>query len=133
MIVLDASVLIGYLNATDAHYVAAQELLEGVADDELMASTVTIAESLVTPATRGHLDHAQSVLEDLGVGEVPLGKDASVRLAILRAETRLKLPDCCVLLAAEDARADVASFDDRLRRAARSRRIPVVPLRRGSR
>jgi hypothetical protein len=32
----------------------------------------------------------------------------------------LKLPDCCVLLAAEDGRADaVLTFDDRLRRAAK--------------
>jgi predicted nucleic acid-binding protein len=33
----------------------------------------------------------------------------------MRAQTGLKLPDCCVLLAAEDEEAQgVASFDDRL-------------------
>jgi predicted nucleic acid-binding protein len=37
-----------------------------------------------------------------------------VRLALLRAETGLKLPDCCVLLAAEQSGAAVATFDDRL-------------------
>jgi hypothetical protein len=32
-----------------------------------------------------------------------------------RAETTLKMPDCCVLLAAEDAQANaVLTFDDRL-------------------
>lgn len=132
MIVLDASVLIGYLNTADAHHIAANELLEDVADEQLRASTVTIAESLVTPTSRGHLEQAQRVFEDLTLLEVPLGEDAAVRLAQLRATTRLKLPDCCVLLAAEDVRAAVASFDDRVRRAARSRGIRVVRIPRAA-
>ena len=54
------------------------------------------------------------------MSEVALGADAAARLALLRAETRLKLPDCCVLLAAEDAEADaVLSLDDRVVTAAR--------------
>lgn len=43
--------------------------------------------------------------------------DAPVRLATLRAETGLKLPDCCVLLAAQDAGAEaVLTFDEPLGR-----------------
>jgi hypothetical protein len=39
---------------------------------------------------------------------------ASAR-SVLRAETQLKPADCCVLLAAEDARArSVLTFDDQL-------------------
>ena len=53
------------------------------------------------------------------MAEIPLGADAPTRLARLRAETGLKLPDCCVLLAAQDASASsVLSFDDRLSAAA---------------
>jgi hypothetical protein len=37
-----------------------------------------------------------------------------------------KKPNCCVLLAAEDAAASVASFDQRLVRAAETRNVPVV-------
>jgi hypothetical protein len=36
-----------------------------------------------------------------------------VKLAHLRASTNLTMPECCVILAAEDAHARVASFDDR--------------------
>ena len=47
----------------------------------------------------------------------PLAADAPVRLAALRADTGLKLPDCCVLLAADAASADgVLTFDDALAR-----------------
>jgi predicted nucleic acid-binding protein len=46
---------------------------------------------------------------------------------MLRAETRLKLPDCCVLLAAEQVSdAHVATFDDRLDVAARQRGFVVL-------
>jgi predicted nucleic acid-binding protein len=61
------------------------------------------------------VDKAVGVLRALGISEVPLPEDASTRLAELRARTGLKLPDCCVLLAAETASADaVLTFDERL-------------------
>ena len=57
-------------------------------------------------------------MQALGVRELHLAADAAARLAVLRAETGLKLPDCCVLLVAQDVRATVVTFDDRLARAA---------------
>jgi hypothetical protein len=36
------------------------------------------------------------------------------------------MPDCCVLLAAEDATASVASFDERLAETAEMRNLPVL-------
>lgn len=47
-----------------------------------------------------------------------LNDDAPTRLALLRAGTGLKLPDCCVLLAAEQTRGTIATFDGRLTAAA---------------
>jgi predicted nucleic acid-binding protein len=46
-------------------------------------------------------------------------------LAALRAGTGLKLPDCCVLQAAEQAHAGIATFDDRLAAAARELGVDV--------
>ncbi len=46
----------------------------------------------------------------LEIQELPFPADAAVRLAQLRATTDLKMPDCCVLLVAEDAGASIASF-----------------------
>jgi predicted nucleic acid-binding protein len=57
---------------------------------------------------------------ELGVSHLPLRPDAPVRLARLRADSGLKLPDCCVLLAAKDSTAEaIATFDDRLINVAR--------------
>jgi len=40
--------------------------------------------------------------------------------------TGLKLPDCCVVLAAEDAGASIASFDERLAQCAEVRNLTLL-------
>ncbi len=125
MIVLDASVLIAHLDGEDAHHEAANGLLVA-ADDEFGASAITLAEVFVTPARSGHLELVQTALEQLGVNELPFPVNTSVQLARLRAETGLKLPDCCVLLAAESTGATVATFDERLAAAAARRNLSVL-------
>ena len=80
---------------------------------------MTLAEVLVGPARSGQLDAAQAAMAELEIEEIPLGADAAVRLATMRAEVGLKLPDCCVLLAADEAAARaIVTFDDALARAA---------------
>jgi predicted nucleic acid-binding protein len=128
VMVLDASVLIAYLDAEDAQHETAASLLAREIDDEFAANPLTLAEVLVGPSRTGRLDAARSALRDLEVGEVPFPSDTAVRLAGLRAETGLRMPDCCVLLAAQDAAARVAAFDERLVRAAEE--LGLVPLRR---
>lgn len=112
--VLDASVLIAHLDARDAHHGRASALLADTAGESLSASPLTVAEVLVGPARAGHLDRATAVLDQLHVATQHLPDDAPMRLALLRAETNLKLPDCCVLLAAEQTHAAVVTFDHRL-------------------
>ena len=115
MIVLDASVLIAHLDERDAQHELAVERLLEAAEQRLAASPITVAEVLVGPARAGQLEAARTALRELALLEVPLATDAAVRLAALRAETNLKLPDCCVLLAAEDARGgSILTFDERL-------------------
>ena len=126
MIVFDASFLIAYLDSDDAHHSVAEELLAGVVDDEFGANSLTLAEVLVAPARDGRFEAAQTALRDLEVAELPFPADTAVRLALLRASTRLKMPDCCVLLAAEGSGAAVASFDDRLTQTAQGRDLPVL-------
>lgn len=128
MIVLDASVLIAYLDSEDAQHARAEALLAQEIDDDFGANTVTLAEVLVMPARQRRLDAARAALEDLDVNELPFPADSAFKLAQLRAGTNLKMPDCCVLLAAEDIYARVASFDDRLRDAATSRNLVVAPI-----
>lgn len=125
MIVLDASVLIAHLDATDAHHERATQLLIDAGETTFGASPLTLAEVLVGPAGVGKLGVAESALRELGVATIPLPDDAPARLATMRATTGLRLPDCCVLLAAEIANADVATFDDRLAAASSRHGIAV--------
>jgi predicted nucleic acid-binding protein len=119
VIAVDASVIIAHLDADDAQHDKAVERLLELAEQPLGCSPITLAEILVAPARSGRLDPARQVIADLGVAEIVLPADAAPRLASLRAETNLKLPDCCVLLAAQVANADlVLTFDDRLAREA---------------
>ena len=126
VIILDASVLIAYLDGDDAQHTRAEELLAREIDDEFAANPLTLAEVLVEPARDSRLEQVQAALEDLEIQELPFPADTAVKLALLRAGTGLKMPDCCVLLAAEAAGARVASLDTRLLRAAATRDVPTV-------
>ena len=126
MIVLDASVLIAHLDSGDPHHQPAVELLRAHSMESLGASQISLAETLVAPARAGRLEEAEEALERIAVHELAFEHKASPRLAGLRVETGLKLPDCCVLLAAQDHHAGVASFDHDLCRRARELRISVV-------
>lgn len=126
MIVLDASVLIAFLDGDDTHHVAAEQLLIHAIDEDLAVNSLTLAEILVVPVRDGRLDQVLVALRALEVQELPFPADTALRLAQLRAETGLKMPDCCVILAAEAAAATVASFDERLTQTAEMRNLPVL-------
>jgi predicted nucleic acid-binding protein len=125
VIVPDASVLIAHLDATDIHHERAGAILRDAVEEPLGASPITLAEVLVGPARAGEVDRATALLHELDVTSVGLLDDAPARLAVLRAGTGLKLPDCCVLLAAEQTRGAVATFDDRLGNAATEHGLAV--------
>ena len=114
MIVLDAGPLIAYFDAADALHEWAVASVQRLGGRRLAISPVTLAEVLVGPTRNGALDLIRTGLEILQVQEIRLPDDAAVRLATLRATTPLKLPDCCVLLAAQQSAAAVLTFDDRL-------------------
>ncbi|HXS34926.1 MAG TPA: type II toxin-antitoxin system VapC family toxin [Solirubrobacterales bacterium] len=126
MIILDASVLIGHLDGNDLHHERARTLLEESGASPLGASPISLAETLVAPARTGQLEAARDALERIGIAELEFRADAPARLARLRADTGRKLPDCCVLLAAQDHEGTVASFDMDLLKAARTLGLAVA-------
>lgn len=126
MIVLDASVLIGYLDADEAHHEPATALLDREIDDDFAVNLLTLAEVLVAPSRTGQRDTVLGVLHDLEVQTLPFPADSAVMLAQLRVDTGLTMPDCCVLLSAIQQAARLASFDDRVLRAARTAGIDVA-------
>lgn len=126
VIVLDASVLIGFLDSDDYHHAAAEQLLSKAVDDDLAVNSLTLAEVLVAPVRAERLQPVLAALHALEVQELPFPADTALRLAQLRANTGLKMPDCCVILAAEDDTATVASFDDWLLQTAKIHNLPVL-------
>jgi predicted nucleic acid-binding protein len=126
VIVLDASVLIAFLDSEDNHHAAADQLLTRAIDDDLAVNSLTLAEILVAPVRDDRLDPVLAALHALEVQELPFPADTALRLAQLRATTGLKMPHCCVLLAAEDAAASIASFDERLAQTGEMRNLPVL-------
>jgi predicted nucleic acid-binding protein len=119
MIVVDASVLIAFLDSDDVHHPAAITLLEH-ATPPLLAHPITAAEVLVAPVRRGVADAVWADLVAIGV-EVDTTPIDPLQLAKLRAATNCKMPDCCVLATAANRHAPVATFDERLARHAASR------------
>ena len=114
MIVLDASVLIAFLDPSDGMHGQAVSIMLELGAQGLLVSPITHAEVLVGPARSGTLAGTQGALSALGVAEVALPADAAPQLAVLRATTALKLPDCCVLLAAQQSASSLLTFDRRL-------------------
>ena len=126
MIVLDTSVLVAHFDKAHPHHARATDLLIKAGLAPLAASAVTITEVLTAPARREQLPRAVAALRRLGVRGIPLETHSSESLALLLATTKLKLPDCCVIAAAEQEQATaIATFDDQLVRVARDRGITV--------
>jgi len=117
--VLDADVLIAHLDPDDAQHGRARACLEeAAAQGPLTASALTVAEVLVHPTAGGLGEQAYAALQamDLLVLDVPA--DAAMQLASLRARTGRRMPDCCVLLAAERTGGAVLTLDEKLRGSA---------------
>lgn len=117
VIVLDAGVLIGFLDASDAHHAAAVNLMEQNPSGYLV-HPLTAAEILVGPAKRGVAERVWQDLRGVGVDVAVLGPDEPLVLARLRARWGLKMPDTCVLATAEHVDAPLATFDRQLASAA---------------
>lgn len=129
MIILDAGAIIAYLNPADQHHTATRDTLAGHPRTPFMVSALNLTEAMVRPVLAGIADQVlRKLLEQLDLTMVPvLGTDV-LRLAEIRASTRLKLPDCCVLLAAERTGAGrIVTFDEQLGEAARRHGLIVLP------
>lgn len=125
MITLDASVVIAHLQPRDAHHEAATAYLREHADQPLLMDSLNLAEVLIGGVKAGR---GQELLDDLhaiGVRVADRRDHEPLRLAALRVETGLKLPDCCALDTALTSKSTLATFDEQLADAARTRHLTV--------
>ncbi len=126
MIVLDASVVIAHLAAADAHHARATAFFREHADADFIVHTLTLTEILVGPTRVGRALDATRALAALGIDEWAPPAGSAARLAQLRVESGLKLPDCCVLDAATETASALATFDEQLASAARAAGLATV-------
>ena len=129
MIVLDASVLIGHFESADAHHDEATAMLRAHASESFAASVITLAEVYVGAARAGQADHLRQLLAQLQIVSLELPAEAARRLGEMRATTKLKMPDCCVLYSAEQHNAAIATFDDNLAARAADLGLTVAATR----
>jgi predicted nucleic acid-binding protein len=128
-VALDADVLIGALDASDDHHSEARALFVEwhERDDARLISVVNLTEVLVAPAAdRGLLRVARRATRALGVGVHRPGEGIGVEAARLRRTHPISLPDAYCLATAAGTGSSVASFDQRILRAAAAEGIPVV-------
>lgn len=117
--VLDAGVLIGFLDAADAHHAAARRALEAARErgDDLSLPASALAECLVGPERRGAeaVAAARAFVEELPISIVPLDAKIAGVAARLRARhgPRVRLPDALVIATATVLEADVLLTTDR--------------------
>jgi predicted nucleic acid-binding protein len=121
VIVLDANVLIGFLDATDSHHAASKDLLERRFADGFGASVLTVAEALVQ-----RQDAALASLVTIGVRLIPLEAADATGLARVRNTYRIRMPDAVAFYTALSHGFELATFDDSLIEAANRAGITVA-------
>jgi len=102
---LDAGVVIGLLDANNAHHTSARVALEQVMGDGhgLAMAASAFAECLVGPYRRGlaSVGVVVGLFDRLPIGVVPLDRDIAASAARLRAQhAGLRLPDALVIATA---------------------------------
>jgi len=120
--VLDTDIVIAALDRADAHHTAAAAALERftVGKTELVICTVNYAEVLARPAENERsLRAAIDAIASLGI-RTSSPDAALARVAARRRALGISLADGFALATAERLGADLASFDQRVRRALKS-------------
>lgn len=116
--VLDAGVLIGFVDRNDAHHGSAHRALHDALErgDRIVLPASAYAESLVGPSRQGagSVQILRRVLERVPIDVEPLSAEIAEVAAALRGRHRaLKLPDALVIATASRLDADHLVTTDR--------------------
>jgi predicted nucleic acid-binding protein len=120
-LLLDADVLIGALDRSDAHHERARELFVRARDrqDSLSISVVNLTEVLIAPAIdAARLAAAREAIAALGVAIHQPSEGIAVEAARVRCRYPISLPDAYLLATARHVGAAVGSFDRKVQQAA---------------
>lgn len=128
MIILDANVLIAFLDESDSHHRDSKNLIEANFLEGFGVSAVTLAEVLVYPAKAGKEDRALSSIRRLGVKTIGVESEDGMSIAQLRANHAIRMPDALVLHCALSTGSRVATFDRGLKTAAHDAGLGTVEV-----
>jgi predicted nucleic acid-binding protein len=126
-IVLDADVVIGALDSSDAHHAQARAWLTAwhQQDAARLLSVVNLSEVLVAPAAdHTRLRAARAAVTALGIAIHSPNTAIGVDAARLRARHPISLPDAYCLATARHTGSSLASFDRKMLQAAKAEEIP---------
>jgi predicted nucleic acid-binding protein len=132
-VVVDADVLIGALDASDLHHRAARTLFTDWhrSGTPVVVSAVNLSEVLVAPAAdRRRLRQARTAIATLGVAVHGPGEAIAVDAARMRQVHPVSLADAYCLATAGFHEASLASFDEKVTRAARAEGTATASPRR---
>ncbi len=125
LVVLDASALIALVSSKDPHHNWALDMFRDTASFELQMSALTQAEVLVHPARAGKLEKFLTLVRQLGLEITPIEEVDASRLASIRSNTNLKMPDAVVLHQALKVNGSIATTDNKLARVAKAKGLGV--------
>lgn len=125
-VVLDASVVIGWLDARDVHHRKVCAALEEHAGDDLRLPASAWAEALVAHVRAGSVELARTVMLETAIAIDAVEEATAEEAARLRArQPSLRLPDALVIAHAQVIEADeLLTTDARWRRL--SKRVRVI-------
>jgi predicted nucleic acid-binding protein len=126
---IDADVLIGALDSNDAHHAQSRQWLTEwrARQDTVAISAINLTEVLVAPAADARtLTIAREAIAALGI-EVQLPNEAiAIDAARLRGRHPISLPDAYHLATARHTKSTVATYDQKMLRAAAAEAIPTA-------
>ena len=128
-LLLDADVLIGALDEHDAHHARARALFTQWHHDQdaVAISAVNLTEVLIAPsADAAKLTAARRAIGALGVSVHQPTEAIAVEAARLRQRHLVSLPDSYCLATAKRTGSRLASFDQKILKAAQREGIAVL-------
>ena len=116
--VLDAGVLIGFLDSSDVHHSTSHAALAEALDrnDRIILPASAYAEALVGPSRSGKsaITVVEQLVARLPIEVEPLSQAIATGAALIRAKHRtIKLPDALVIATAKTLDADLLVTTDR--------------------
>jgi predicted nucleic acid-binding protein len=128
-LLVDADVVIGALDSSDAHHQHARALFIGARErqDSILIGVVNLSEVLIAPAAdAARLAAAREAIAALGITIHQPSEAIAVDAARLRGRHPISLPDAYLLAGAKHAGATLASFDRKVQQAAKLEGLATV-------